>query len=277
MGRRSHATGGLGTANRGKTRHSREWQYTPTDQPALVRYPSGNQVSYRYDSKGLLQCIDGGFGPGATTIATYDKPDASGRYLSARVANTVAVKHVYDGGHESERSIHTRDGDIVESYSYDVLGRLTEVKRRDETEDGRRQSSATLAYDVRDQLTLESRDGAAGHVSLSYGLDTLGRRVSKITATDAGSGRQDYGYGNGSRLQTATSTAATAIQWDAFDRPQNDQHRNRFAWGLADHLRSITAPDGRHEDMLFDADGQRERLHLYPPNFAGERDASVRL
>ena len=225
------------------------WQYAPTGQLALVMYPSGNQVAYDYDNNGLLQRITSGFGPAAKTIAAYDKPDASGRYLSARIADALTVKHVYDGGHESERSILTGAGDIAESYRYDALGRLTEAKRRGG-------AGATLAYDVRDQLTFESRDDPAGPVSLSYGHDVLGRRISKTATTGAGADRQDYGYGSGSRLQMVTGAPA-AIAWDAFDRPQNDQHDNRFVWGLADHLRSIKTPDGRQEDMLFDADGQR--------------------
>ncbi|MDQ1901207.1 RHS repeat-associated core domain-containing protein [Paracoccus sp. WLY502] len=236
------------------TSHRLEWDYTPTGRLGLVTYPSGNRVSYRYDGNGHLERIDLGFGPRSTPIATFGKPDPSGRYLSVDIAGGVSIGHSYRAGRERTRTVQAGTGGFAETYRYDPLGRLQATDRR---AGGTDVQTIALDYDARDLLTGETATGGAGPRSYRYAFDTLGRRISKVTESSAGAARQLYDYAPGNRLSRVTGDAEAEITWDAYGRPVNDHRGLAFDWGLGDQLRAILLPDGQREEMLFDADGQR--------------------
>lgn len=234
--------------------HTIEWDYTPSGQLGLVTYPSGNKVSYRYDANGHLLQIDSGFGPQSTRIATFEPPDASGRYLSVNIGNDLRIKHHYAAGRESSRAIDTGNGVFKETYHYDALGRLRNSKREGRNGDA---ETLTLGYDARSLLNAETVDGNADRQSFSYTYDALGRRTTKVSSSASGNVEQTYQYGSGNRLLGINGDTQSATAWDAYGRPANDHRGLAFEWGLSDQLRAIRLPDGRREDMLFDADGQR--------------------
>lgn len=236
------------------TSHVIAWDYTPTGRLGLVTYPSGNRVSYRYDGDGHLSQIDAGFGPGSTPIATFGKPDPSGRYLSVDIAGGVRIDHSYQAGREQTRNVQADAGSFQESYGYDALGRLRSTDRR-----GRNGAAETftLDYDARDLLTQEAATGATDRHSYRYAFDALGRRSSKIAESADGETKQLYGYSSGSRLDRVTGETEATVTWDAYGRPADDHRGLAFEWGPSDQLRAIVLPDGQREDMMFDGDGQR--------------------
>lgn len=236
------------------TSHVMEWDYTPTGRLGLVKYPSGNQVSYRYDGDGHLQQIDSGFGPRSTPIATFGKPDPSGRYLTVDIAGGVRIEHSYGAGRERTRTVRAGAGSFLEGYRYDALGRLRATERRGRAADTR---TFALDYDARDLLTGETATGGPGPRSYRYTFDALGRRASKVVDSAQGAAKQIYGYAPGNRLSRVTGDTDAEITWDAYGRPANDHRGLAFEWGLGDQLRAILLPDGQREEMLFDADGQR--------------------
>ena len=236
------------------TSHVLEWDYTPTGRLGLVKYPSGNQVSYGYDKDGHLQRIDSGFGPRATPIATFGKPDPSGRYLSVDIADDVQISHSYQAGREQTRNVQAGAGSFREGYRYDALGRLRSTERRGETAGT---ETFTLDYDARDLLTQEIATGGADRRGFRYTFDALGRRSSKVSEFAGGEAKQLYAYSSGNRLLRVTGDTETTITWDAYGRPEDDHRNLGFEWGLSDQLRAIALPDGQREDMLFDGDGQR--------------------
>ena len=227
-----------------------QWGYTPTGQLAFVKYPSGNQATYQYDANGHLQKIESG----STLIASFDKPDPSGRYLTADIANEVHITHRYESGRESSRGIETRDGVWQEAYSYDALGRLQGTERS--TPSGTAQA-LSFSYDARNLLTREAVVSGDETQSYTYAHDQLGRRKAKETNSAAGDLLQTYVYDRGNRLLSVTGGNSSDTTWDPFGRPANDHRNLKFTWGLNDHLRVIQLPDGRREQMQFDADGQR--------------------
>ena len=242
------------TALSSGTSHNIEWDYTPTGQLGLIKYPSGNLVSYRYDGDGHLERIDSGFGPRSTPIAVFGKPDANGRYLSASIGNDLRIEHRYQAGRESSRAIEKGSGAFSEAYRYDALGRLQNSQRTGRNGDT---ETLTLGYDARSLLTQETVDGNADRQSFSYTHDALGRRTNKLSSSASGEVKQTYEYTGGNRLLSINGNSESATAWDAYGRPANDHRGLAFEWGLSDQLRAIELPDGRREEMLFDADGQR--------------------
>ncbi len=235
------------------TSHRIKWGYTPTGQLAFVKYPSGNQATYRYNADGHLERIESGFGPRSTLIAALEKPDASGRYLEMSIGKGLRIRHRYKAGRESERAIEMRNGVFEEAYRYDALGRLQATKR---TRGNGGAEELTFGYDARSLLTQETVTHGADSQGYRYTHDALARRTSKVLSTSS-EVVQTYEYSSGNRLLTINSDTQSATVWDAYGRPANDHRHIAFEWGLSDQLRTIALPDGRRETMLFDADGQR--------------------
>lgn len=237
-----------------KSSRSIEWGYTPTGQLGFIKYPSGNQASYRYDADGHLESITSGFGPRAVPLAAFDNPDASGRYLTTTIGGDLRIRHRYDTGRESWRGIESPGGGFEETYAYDNLGRLKTTAR---ALPGGVIERRRLGYDVRSLLTGESVGGATEPRGFAYTYDALGRRTAKTVTSGAGKATQSYRYDAGNRVIEATGGNQTATVWDAFGRPAGDHRDLAFTWGLNDELLKIELPDGRREEMRFDADGQR--------------------
>lgn len=235
------------------TSHRIEWSYTPTGQLAFVKYPSGNQATYRYDADGHLEKIESGFGPRSTVIAAFKKPDPSGRYLEMGIGKDLRIRHRYKAGRESERAIEMPSGLFEEAYRYDALGRLLATKR---TRGNGGAEELTFGYDARSLLTQETVTHGADSQGYHYTHDALARRTSKVSSASA-EVVQTYEYSSGNRLLSINGDTQSATVWDAYGRPANDHRHLAFEWGLSDQLRTITLPDGRRETMLFDADGQR--------------------
>ena len=235
------------------TSHRIEWGYTPTGQLAFVKYPSGNQATYRYSVDGHLERIESGFGPRSTVIAAFEKPDPSGRYLEMSISKDLRIKHRYKAGRESERTIEMGNGLFKEAYRYDALGRLQTTQR---TRGNGGAEELTFGYDARSLLTQETVTHGADSQSYRYTHDALARRTSKVSSASA-EVVQTYEYSSGNRLLSINGDTLSATVWDAYGRPTNDHRHLAFEWGLSDQLRTIKLPDGRRETMLFDPDGQR--------------------
>lgn len=197
-------------------------------QIARVVDPDGNDITYRYDERGLLSEVRDWLG--GVTAMSYD---SAGRRRSLTMPNGVTTTYAYDrdgrlvqlthGSHASIDLTRNARGEIVEarrtglpaapgpsrtmSLSYDDASRLSGADIRHDAL-GRVLSmpGATFAWNLASQLTSMTVDG----ISASFAYDGLGNRSSRTAPEGAVSYRWNLALGLPSI--TTVSTAAGDIE-----------------------------------------------------------------
>ena len=249
--------------------------------------PVRRRVGYAYDAAGNRSMV---------TVQVGGTTQQIG-YLSDALGRLCAVKHgaspasctdptAYTYGYEdhvgstdvSQRATLTTPNGMIETQSYDPLGRLSSLvqqvngsplasytysydsasRRQQVTElDG---SSTTWSYDDADRLTRELRsNGAATPLwDLTYSYDAVGNR---LTMQEAVSGQQtSYTYRSTGLDQLASSTTngvTRSYQYDARGNLSSDGVLS-YGYDARNQLSSVTGP-GLSQQNQYDALGNRIR------------------
>ncbi len=220
-------------------------------QLAGVTYPSGNAVTYDYDTAtGRLQSIVAGGAP----VFEAQKFDASGRARLLRLDDgAIELARTYDdAGREQERRIKgVASGPRRETYGYDGYGRLGTIVATE----GSAVTNTVYGYDPRDRLISEMHTAKGGATrSFTYAYDPVtGLRTTKSDSDGTATTTTEYAYISGNRL---ASVGDTPITWDDYGRQAGDALGRTFKWGLVDQL--VAIDDGANlETSWHDAAGLR--------------------
>ena len=235
---------------------SLRWRYEPNNQLSAVTYPSGNNVTYLYNTHGLLDQIVLGTSESDPLIAGFRDYDAVGSPLSTKLSGDTFIQRTFEGGHESTRTVSGSTGRFFkEAYAYDGIGRQTNAVRI--LADGANEE-INYTYDPRDMLTKESITKGDIEESIEYVYDSAGLRTTKTSTKNNLVLNQDtYTYWPGYRLKGVNNTTIGPLDWDAYGQQLRDHHGNTLRWGLSGQLREIKPSSGDAELMFHDVDGQR--------------------
>ena len=181
--------------------------FTPDENGNVVavRYPSGNQVQYGYDSENrITEVFD--LGRGLTFASGITYHPAGG--LSGYASGDGAVHTIdYDGRGRPWHLVGSGVANLPNlTYTYDRVGNVTQlddVRPVPGSSGVTTAYSASFGYDALDRLT--SAIGG-GWGALGYGYDALGNRITK---THAGS-TTTYGY-TSQRLASTTTDAQPPV------------------------------------------------------------------
>ncbi|MBT9554417.1 MAG: hypothetical protein IV100_00255 [Myxococcales bacterium] len=244
------------------------WDYLPNGLIAGITYPSGRNVDYVYpNSSNVLSAIELADEPSNVVLAEFTNIDTSGRarqidFLPGPpMAQQISLARKFSWGRESERRIDgiSSAGERVESFSYDVAGRLAAINT---TEGSGLPTDLVYAYSERDHVTAETRSIETLletlTATMTYEYDPGGRRVWQEKKTADGQSQSlSYMFGSGNRLLSSSAPGSDAINWDSYGRQRNDQRGQVFEYGLRHHIRRIVPTSGGAITMRFDADGNR--------------------
>lgn len=187
---------------------------------------SGGQTStYGYDAAGDETSLVLPAGSGYTESRSYDRAGRVSEVKDANGSSTLSqFDYVYDGDGDATK-ITTLSGE--QDYSYDDLGRLTEVCY---------QATACAASDPH----------------ISYGYDLVGNRLSESSDT----GSTTYAYNADDELTSATDGGGTTdYAYDA--RGDEVQAGSRtFSFDLSERM-SSTTDGGATTTFTYDGDGNR--------------------
>jgi RHS repeat-associated protein len=180
--------------------------YTPYNQVACIKYPSGLRIGYTYSLWGnLLQVTDY---DSDDLLWELDSLNARGQVTSQIYGNTKEIHTSYDP--TNGRIVGIRTNGIQDwTYAYDALGNLTERK------DCSRNLTETFGYDLRNRLVRTSRN------SLSTQLMTYDAAGNLLSKTGVG---HDFAYEEGSnRLVSFYADSPLPRMWD--DIQYNSFHK----------------------------------------------------
>lgn len=223
------------------------WSYGADGRLARMTYPSGHVITYtdRADAS-RLETID--LGPRVLARLHHDEDRVVGVELDD---GALRFRRTFDLGREVERTIRDDLGTRRETYAYDPLGRLSEWQL---SPSGGSFQALRYTYDSRGFVIGDAHQVGLTVTQRTYGYDAAGRRTTSTTDALGALQAADYDYDTGHRL---ASVDGRPVTWDAYGRQVEDHLDRRFAFGLGDQLRSITAADGSVRRMTYDADGQR--------------------
>ncbi len=271
-GRRASATDARGTT---------VYQYDDRDRLTGVDLPGGRSLSYAYDRNGNRTAL--GLTVAASTFATsfsYDDLnrleavtdpqgrlyqhgyDASGNRTSLEHPNGVRTTYAHDDlnrltGLEARNGV----GAVVQSYLYTLgpAGNRTRVEEH---------GGAVRTYE-HDDLYRLSREtvSVAGVAQLddSFTYDAVGNRLSRTRIDGSGTVTTPYTYDARDRLLTKGGDSFT---WDDNGNLvlQSGADGAAYVWDYDHRLVRVTKLDGTVVTHAYDADGNRVRTEVTPPN-----------
>ncbi len=182
--------------------------YDSMDRVRSLIYPDNDRLNYNYDTRGLLEGVDGG--PGVTVVANLDY-NASGQLTVYELGNGVTTSREYDPRLRLER-LETHGGEapseslLAYGYTYDGVSNIKRIDDRRLSSvvaagDSRRNTQiftyddlyrltgVTYSYNAPDEL--DRNDG-----SIAYRYDRIGNLLSKtsdITHTQDGESLTNIG------------------------------------------------------------------------------------
>lgn len=222
-------------------------------------------LSYKHDESGrLVSVLDG------SDELSFRRFDSAGRMIEA-------VEYSYPGKQLLSQMTREFQGDrlaketksgITSEFSYDALGRVTEVAAGGETtsfeypEDQPLPSAVTTTSDGRDEFVyangfVTSITDATG-VSTATGRDVLGNPISVATG-DAGA----WKYGFDAEGNVTTTTAPSGRTWSATWGPRSTLlseldplgRRTNYRRDAAGRVVALVAADGTLSSYVYDASG----------------------
>ncbi len=248
---------------------SSKFQYDVLNRPIQETYPDAT-VMRTYDVNGRLVSV--GDSQSGKFLFSFDP---AGRLLGS-ITPFGSISFMRDPvGRVISRAIQ---GHPTETFGFDAVGNLTSASMP--------QASVSMTYDARNQMLTLNRSNS---VSTTFTYDDVGRlltRIHKNGATVLNS--QSYRYDAVGRrslnttdlaqpLATAAATATynTGNQLAAYaDHTYTyDENGNRltdtnaagqtnFVWDGRNRLKSITLPDGRTANLLYDFAGNLIQEHV---------------
>lgn len=172
------------------------FSYDAEGHISTIIYPSGQEIKNSYDSSGTLVAVSDV--PTGKEYWRLLDLDARGQVEREQYGNGLLTNITHDAKMGTISSIST-PGVQNWAYSYDAVGNLTTRK------DNGRNLTESFSYDGLNRL-LEVRKN--GNVILSMGYDTAGNIIEK---SDVGT----YSYEEGSnRLTSITDCVRTPLHWD---------------------------------------------------------------
>ena len=257
-----------------------ETSYTYDDIYRLtqIEYEDQSTVSFTYDlNSNRTRMDDDAPNTGDYVEYAYDcwnRPTTKTRHIST---NTYTFSHEYDEASRLEKLTYPDNMEIL--YSYDDLGRMTEIKRyvdgsNDEilmdgiqynTENFLTQYDfgndlrATFSYDSRDRLlTLDLKNGATSFLDLDYTYDNNGNITQLVngwrdTDSDWNSDTESYSYDGLERLTSASCTGWSHTY--SYDKVSNITSKDSVNYTINTVNEVTSLSDGT--SFVYDSNGSR--------------------
>jgi RHS repeat-associated protein len=270
-GRRQRVTDGRGATT---------YAYDQRDRLTELVYPDGRKLTYAYDANGnRLELTAHVAGQVLTTSFTYDALNRLDQVTDPR-------GRTYDHGYDANgnRTALLYPNGIETAWSYDALNRLTELKSRRtgvgeviqayaytlgaaghrtriDEHDG---ASRVYAYDALYRLIGETVSGGSGAAyAKAFTYDRVGNRLRQTHTDASGVRTTDSSYDQRDRILTEGDGT---YSWNANGQMTEKSGQAVYAWDLEERLRTVTKADGTVVTHAYDADGNRVRTEVTPPN-----------
>lgn len=176
------------------------YDYDPLNRLTTVSQPGSTITSYDYDLHGNLTSVM----DAESHVTTYEYDDM-GRVISTTSPDTGTVAYAYD---EASNLTHKTDAKgISVEYAYDLLDRLTHVGFPDSTQDiGYTYDTGTYGMGRRTGMTDPSG-------STTFGYDSRGRLVQKISTLDGFSYSTNRTFTLGGRVISITCPSGRTVDY----------------------------------------------------------------
>jgi RHS repeat-associated protein len=121
----------------------------------------------------------------------------------------------------------------------------------------------TYAYDELYRLTTENVSSLGGLIyQKTFSYDPVGNRLTQVTS-GAGAASISYDYDARDRL---VGEGSIALAWDANGNLITKDAEGAYSWDFENRLIGIVMADGTVIEHAYDADGNRVRTEVTPPN-----------
>lgn len=265
------------TDARGVTSYS----YDVKDQLTQLTYPGGRSLSYEYDPQGNRTKLTATIG--GTSLATSYGYDVLNRPAAVTDPNNRSYAYSYDAN--GNRASLAYPNGVTTSYTYDRLNRLADLTGRSSAgvtlqsfvytlgpagnrtriveHDG---ATRSYQYDSLYRLTRESvTAGAAPVYENTFTYDPVGNRLSQQRTVTSGASTIHYTYDDRDRLLTE---GGATYSWDANGNltAKSAADGAVYVWDPDNRLIQVTKTDGTVVTHAYDADGNRVRTEITPPN-----------
>ena len=276
--------------------------YDAMDRVASTTYPDGDQLSYTYNNRSLLEAI-----PGIVTAMNYY---ASGQIASIDYANGVSTDYCYDprqrlSGLNTLSALQSNNTVQNLGYTMDGVGNITEIKDlRAIPNDSPQNATQTFQYDDLYRLTYAN---GPGYGAINFQYDKIGNMTFK-QSPDAPDqthiddelinlGSMHYGGTGGSSNRTGRTPgdppgphAATGTQsglvYDYDDNGNMVGHATGdiYSWDFRDRLIRVQKGEtdthyvydhGGQRIIKKVKDGNREKTTLYVSNDYEIREGKI--
>ncbi|MGI8782622.1 MAG: RHS repeat-associated core domain-containing protein [Acidobacteriota bacterium] len=224
---------------------------------ATLTLAPGKQVSYSYNSRGLLTQVADWLN-GQTTLVY----DADGRLTSLARPNGITTTYSYD---RDGRLVSIRHGGAVETrLTLDARGQIATAERSEPAVvSGAAGAASTASYDAASQLSAASYDALGrllndGRRSLRWDL------AGRLTGYSAGNDSVEFSYdAAGQRLTRLAAGVARSYVWNYSSLlPTPAIERD----GSTDHRYYVHTPDGK---LLYSVDARNQARRFYHFNESG--------
>jgi YD repeat-containing protein len=184
------------------------YEYDAMDRRSKMVYPSGREVSYRYDNRSWVTKVASS--PGETDYVSSITYHPTGSIDDISYGNGVATSYGIDNRHRVESIATSGPGGSLLSlgFDYDPVSNLTSW-----TDSRPGGHSRTFRYDKLDRLTKATSASLWGG-DITYRYDALGNRLTK---TDS-QGTTNYSYDSKNRLTAISGAETGTYRYDSSGR-----------------------------------------------------------
>ncbi|MCP3935868.1 MAG: RHS repeat-associated core domain-containing protein, partial [Actinomycetia bacterium] len=241
--------------------------------------PAGHKLSYAYDAHGNRTDLTVAVGTEVyVTAYTYD---ALNRLAAITNCQGDVTTLAYDANGNQASLAHPNS--VTTTYSYDSLNRLTELKSETSVGDVLQRYQYTLGP-AGNRVQIDEHDGTSRHYTYDdlyrliqdrvtdpaddlvyqrdFAYDPVGNRLYQTINEGSGPGVVDSTYDDRDRLLMAQ---ATNYDWDA-NGNLTSRDGTSYAWDFDNRLTAVILADGSLVETTYDADGNRVRTVVTPPD-----------
>jgi len=224
------------TAKIGASNFLTSHEFDALNRLKTVIDPDGRSYVYGYDANGNRLAL--AYPNGVTTTYGYDRLNRLADLTTRSSGGTVLQSYAYTVGAAGNRTRVAENGGTERSYQYDALYRL------------KRETVTAGATPLREDV---------------FSYDPVGNRLSQQKVTPNGISTLQYSYDERDRL--LTQDGAT-YSWDANGNliTKSATDGAAYVWDLDGRLVQVTKTDGTVITQAYDADGNRVRTEVTPPN-----------
>ena len=243
------------------------YEYDLAGRETAIVYPGGERIQYTYDNAGRISTVNN---TTRSLLFQYSYNPTTGQLIKLTRSNGIETDYSYDGMGRLTNILHkvTTSGALVAQYGYtlDAIGKATLLTT---TLPGGVTKLEQYGYDYFDRLTnvIYGDSGVINNtaLSVSYTYDGNGNRLTMTTKTNnTVTEIRSYTYGNENRLLTVTNQSGLLLNAYTYDPAGNRIEKaatNNTAFYTYDERNLMTSYGDLTNQIVYTYNGDAQRVN----------------